>query len=88
MKTLTQRLLDAGKYDSGNGTFTFDGTELMGLAAEFERKPMIPAFDPTEDMITAAEMKMPQLGRVQIRFLFETMMAAAPANIQSTEKQK
>jgi len=32
---------------------------------------------PTEAMIDAAEMKMPQLGRLQIRFLFETMMAAS-----------
>lgn len=34
---------------------------------------------PTDEMVAAAELKMPQLGRVQIRFLFETMMAAAPA---------
>jgi len=33
---------------------------------------------PTEDMITAAEMKMPQLARLQIRLLFETMIEAAP----------
>lgn len=33
---------------------------------------------PTEEMITAAELKMPQLGRIQIRFLFETMIAARP----------
>ena len=32
---------------------------------------------PTEAMIDAAELKMPDLGRVQIRFLFETMMTAA-----------
>ena len=32
---------------------------------------------PTEAMIDAAELKMPELGRLQIRFLFETMMAAS-----------
>ena len=32
---------------------------------------------PTEAMIDAAELKMPDLGRLQIRFLFETMVAAA-----------
>lgn len=34
--------------------------------------------EPTEEMVTAAEMLMPQLGRVQIRFLYQAMVAAAP----------
>lgn len=34
--------------------------------------------EPTEAMVLAAEMKMPQLGRLQIRFLYKTMVEAAP----------
>jgi hypothetical protein len=32
--------------------------------------------EPTDAMIDAAELKMPQLSRLQIRFLYETMVAA------------
>ena len=33
--------------------------------------------EPTDEMVTAAEMKMSRLARLQIRFLFETMVDAA-----------
>lgn len=33
--------------------------------------------EPTEEMVTAAELRMPHLGRLQIRFLYESMIRAA-----------
>jgi hypothetical protein len=36
-----------------------------------------PPREPTDAMVDAAELKMPGLGRLQIRFLYETMVAAA-----------
>ena len=50
---------------------------LDALPWKLYLQPAEQASWPTEAMIDAAEMKMPQLGRVQIRFLFETMMAAS-----------
>jgi hypothetical protein len=34
--------------------------------------------EPTDTMVTEVEMRMPQLGRLQIRMLYKLMVAAAP----------
>lgn len=34
--------------------------------------------EPTDAMVLEAELRMPQLGRLQIRMLYESMVAAAP----------
>jgi hypothetical protein len=57
--------------------FIFDDT-LSDEQKDALALPSCHAALPTDEMVTAAEMKMPNLSRLQIRFLFETMMGVAP----------